>query len=69
MKKKMTFYINNMAYTINVDEELEPDIIKFLSLEKHINTQELLLAYIRRTQEFHNFKKEIEEISNKLPNL
>ena len=56
-----------MAYTINVDEELESDIIKFLSLEKHINTQELLLAYIRRTQEFHNFKKDIEEISEKLP--
>jgi hypothetical protein len=58
-----------MAYTINVDEELESDIIKFLSLEKHINTQELLLAYIRRTQEFHNFKKDIEEISEKLPKL
>jgi hypothetical protein len=58
-----------MAYTINVDEELEVDITKFLSLEKHINTQELLLAYIRRTQEFHNFKKDIEEISNKLPKL
>ncbi len=65
----MTFYINNMAYTINVDEELEPDISKFLSLEQHINTQDLLLAYIRRTQEFHNFKKEIEEISNKLPKV
>jgi hypothetical protein len=58
-----------MAYTINVEEELEPDISKFLSLEQHMNTQELLLAYIRRTQEFHNFKKDIEAISNKLPNL
>ena len=56
-----------MAYTINVDDVLEPEIIKFLSPDKHNNTQELLLAYIRRTQEFYNFKKEIEEISNKLP--
>lgn len=58
-----------MAYTINVDEALEPDIIKFLTQEKHIDTQELLLAYIRRTQEFHNFKQEIEAISNKLPKV
>ncbi|RXJ60945.1 hypothetical protein CRV04_02245 [Candidatus Marinarcus aquaticus] len=65
----MTFHINNMAYTINVDETLEPDIIKFLSQETHINTQELLLAYIRRTQEFYNFKKEIETISEKLPKV
>lgn len=58
-----------MAYTINVDEALEPDIVKFLTQEKHIDTQELLLAYIRRTQEFHNFKKEIEAISDKLPKV
>lgn len=58
-----------MAYTINVDEALEPDISKFLSIEEHMNTQDLLLAYIRRTQEFHNFKKDIEEISNKLPKI
>lgn len=58
-----------MAYTINVADELEPEIIRFLSPEKHVNTQDLLLAYIRRTQEFYNFKQDIKEISDKLPPL
>lgn len=58
-----------MAYTINVEEELEGDIAKFLSTETHHNTQELLLAYIRRTQELYNFRKEVESISEKLPKV
>lgn len=58
-----------MAYTINVEEELEGDITKFLSTETHHNTQELLLAYIRRTQELYNFRKEVESISEKLPKV
>lgn len=58
-----------MAYTINVDSELEEDLNTFLPLDTNVTTQELLLAYIRKTQEFSKFKKEIEEISNKLPPL
>jgi len=56
-----------MAYSINVDSDLESDLKTFLSLDGNVTTQELLLAYIRKTQEFSKFKKEIEEISNKLP--
>lgn len=58
-----------MAYTINVDSDLEEDLKTFLPLDENVTTQELLLAYIRKTQEFSKFKKEIEEISNKLPPL
>ncbi len=58
-----------MAYTINVDHELEKDLMTFLPMDKNVTTQELLLAYIRKTQEFAKFKTDIEEISNKLPPL
>ena len=58
-----------MAYTINVDHDLEGDLKTFLPLDENVTTQELLLAYIRKTQEFSKFKKEVEEISNKLPPL
>ncbi len=71
MKKKVKFYINNLVYTVNVDEDIIPDITRFLSLdsEKQVDTNELLLAYIRKTYEFHNFKKDIQAISDKLPKL
>jgi len=69
VKKKLTFHINNMAYSINVDSELEDDLKNFLPQNQNVTTQELLLAYIKKTQEFAKFKKEIEEISNKLPSI
>ncbi|NQY92646.1 MAG: hypothetical protein HRT43_00650 [Campylobacteraceae bacterium] len=69
MKKKLTFHINNMAYSINVDAELEGELKNFLPQNQNVTTQELLLAYIKKTQEFARFKKEIEDISNKLPPL
>jgi len=58
-----------MAYSINVDADLEEDLATFLPQNKNVTTQELLLAYIKKTQEFSRFRKEIEEISNKLPSV
>ncbi len=58
-----------MAYSINVDSELEDDLKNFLPQNQNVTTQELLLAYIKKTQEFARFKKEIEDISNKLPSI
>ena len=58
-----------MAYSISVESELEEDLTNFLPLHKNVTTQELLLAYIKKTQEFSSFKKDIEEISNKLPSI
>ncbi len=58
-----------MAYSINVDSELEDELKNFLPQNQNVTTQELLLAYIKKTQEFARFKKEIEEISNKLPSI
>ncbi|UTJ07721.1 hypothetical protein [Arcobacter roscoffensis] len=66
MNKEITFYINHMAYTINVDEEMEEQLTKYLELDKENNTKDLLAAYIRITQEYSTFKKEVEQITEKL---
>jgi len=58
-----------MAYSINVESELEDELSSFLPQNKNFTTQELLLAYIKKTQEFARFKKEIELVSDKLPPL
>ncbi len=65
--KSLTFHINNMAYTINIDTSLEKDITKYLDTNRNMSTKELLLAYLRMTQEFNNFKEEVTKISQKLP--
>ena len=64
--KEITFHINNMAYTINVDENIYKELSKYLDLEKNNDTKDLLVAYLRLSQEFHVFKKDVEEITNKL---
>lgn len=66
MNKEITFYIDNLAYTINVDETMERQLTKYLDLNKNNQTKDLLAAYIRISQEHIKFKQEIEQISDKL---
>ncbi|WP_375723460.1 hypothetical protein LXN10_13200 [Arcobacter sp. KX21116] len=67
--KKLTFHIDNMAYSINVDPKLEMELTKFLSPDRSHTTKELLYAYLCKAQEHYTFKEEVEKISNKLPKL
>ncbi len=67
--KELTLHINNLAYTININENLEKDLLKHLAIDRNMSTKELLVAYIRLTQEFSTFKQEIETISSKLPHI
>ncbi|WP_121626861.1 hypothetical protein [Poseidonibacter antarcticus] len=66
MNKDIIFHINNMAYTINVDSNMEMELTKFLDQEKNNDTKDLLAAYIRITQEYSSFKEDINQLSNKL---
>ena len=66
MNKDVTFHINNLAYTITVDEELEKELCKYLSLSKNNDTKELLIAYLNLSQEFRMFKKKKKKITEKL---
>lgn len=55
-----------MAYTINVDEKIYKELSKYLDLSKNNDTRDLLAAYIRLSQEYNIFKKDVEDITNKL---
>lgn len=69
MENKLTFHINNMAYTINVDEGLKEELTRNLDTNKNIDTKELLAAYIRLAQEFNSTKQDLEQITDKIPNF
>lgn len=64
--KEVTFHINNMAYTVNVDENIFKELTKYLDLNKNNDIKDLLVAYLRLSQEYHVFKKDVEDITNKL---
>ena len=64
--KEVTFHINNLAYTVNVDESIFGEISKYLDLEKNNDIKDLLIAYLRLSQEYHVLKKDIEDITKKL---
>lgn len=66
MTKDLTFHINNKAYTISGDEELERELCKYLDTDKNNDTKSLLLAYLKLNQEYRTFRKEVENIANKI---
>jgi hypothetical protein len=71
--KTITFHINNEAYTIDIGEDpknhLRDGLKKFLTTEKNLSTMELLLAYLRKSQELVHLEEEIEQEILKLPTL
>ena len=68
-KKEVTFHINNMAYTLNIDEEVKGVLTKYLDLNNNNDTKDLLKAYLELTYEYREFQKEVEDITNKLIGL
>lgn len=66
MNKEVTFHINNMAYTVNVDDNIFKELTKYLDISKNNDIKDLLVAYLRLSQEYHVFKKDVEDITNKL---
>jgi len=66
MTKDLTFHINNKAYTISGDEELERELCKYLDTDKNNDTKSLLLAYLKLNQEYRTFRKEVEDLANKI---
>ncbi len=64
--KNITFHINHSAYTINIgedsDNKLEESLKKFLSTDKNLTTQEVLLAYLQKTQEHVAFEEKLKDI-------
>lgn len=73
LNKNITFHINNEAYTIDIGEDpnnhLRDGLKKFLSTEKNLDTSELLLAYLRKSQELVSLEEQIQEELLAIPNL
>lgn len=73
MNKDITFHINNEAYTIDIGEDphnhLRDGLKKFLTTEKNLSTAELLLAYLRKSQELVNLQEQIELELENVPSL
>jgi hypothetical protein len=73
LNKSITFHINNEAYTIDIgqdhDNHLRDGLKKFLTTEKNLSTAELLLAYLRKSQELVKLEDEMKEELDKLPSL
>ena len=73
MSKTVTFYINHEAYTIDIgddhDNAISDGIKKFLSTDTNHSTKDLLLAYIRKTEELINFEREVQRSIYSLPTL
>jgi len=73
LNKSITFHINNEAYTIDIGEDpnnyLRDGLKKFLTTEKNLSTAELLLAYLRKSQELVTLEDEIKKELLQVPTL
>ena len=73
MNKDITFQINNEAYTIDIGTDphnyLRDGLEKFLTTEKNLSTAELLLAYLRKSQELVTLEAEIRKELSQVPTL
>jgi hypothetical protein len=73
LNKNITFHINNEAYTIDIgkdpDNHLRDGLKKFLTTDKNLSTSELLLAYLRKSQELVNQESQIQEELKKISSL
>jgi len=66
MNNKITFYINNKAYIVNLDEEkngkFQNELEKLIDIDKNIDTKELLTAYIQQTQRLLIYEEQLKDI-------
>ncbi len=64
---KEIFYINHLAYTIDVEESLARLLKKNLaSSGKNIEIKDLFLAYVKQSEECLTLKNELNELSDKI---
>lgn len=71
--KEITFYIENVAYTIDIgddpDNVLENTIKGMLSTDASLSTKDVLLAYLKRTEELVQYKRKLRSIVHTIPTL
>lgn len=71
--KEITFYIDHVAYTINIGEDVNGDLEKtlkqFLSTDKNLETKDVLFAYLKRTEELIQLKEKVKALTLTIPSL
>ncbi len=72
--KTVTFDINHQAYTINIGDDINNKLTnglsKFLPIDENLKIEDLLLAYLRKTQELIEFENKLEKIMDEsIPSL
>ena len=71
--KELLFHINHQAYTIDLSEDsekkFENGLKKFLNNDNHLSTEDLLLAYMNKTQELIELETKLQEIVDTSPIL
>jgi len=71
--KSLNFPINNKIFSvdigIDIDNKIEKGIKKFISLDKNLSTQDILLAYIKKTHELVELENSLNKLSKKIENI
>ena len=71
--KKIDFHINHKVFSVDIGEDknnrIERGIVKFLDINKNLNIQDVLLAFIQKTNELVELEKQLMEISQDLEDI
>lgn len=67
----LNFFVNNFSYGINIEagvnrDELKNELCTNLPMNKNIDTKTLLMLYIQKTNEFLEYKHEVEKLIQKI---
>jgi hypothetical protein len=66
MNSDLTFFINNLVYTIEVEDDLKEELTEFLNDNENLDTKDLLYAYVQKVRELLEIKKDIKKITTSI---
>ncbi len=65
-KEEVTFIIDNLGYTVSLEENIKDELLRHLDQNKNNTTKDLFAAFIKLSKEYNQFKDEIQKIDDKL---
>lgn len=69
MNKKETYFIGNLAYTLEINEDIHKELKRFLNISDNNETKNLLAGFITLARERQKLEKELEKITLKLSKI
>jgi len=71
--KAIDFHINHKVFSVSIgedsDNKIQDGIRKFLNIDTNLNTQDIVLALIKKTHELVELEKSLEKLSLDLDNI